>query len=41
MPTPGLWRDRYLADGSFVDEPVPATSFYHIVCAITELRTVT
>jgi len=41
MPTPGLWRDRYLADGSFVDEPAPATSFYHIVCAITELRTVT
>jgi len=41
MPTPGLWRDRYLADGGFVDEPSPVTSFYHIVCAITELRTVT
>ena len=40
-PTPGLWRDRYLADGSFVDEPSPATSFYHIVCAIAELRTLT
>ena len=38
-PTPGLWRDRYLADGSFVDEPSPVTSFYHIVCAIAELRT--
>ena len=39
MPTPGLWADRYLPDGSFVDEPSPATSFYHIVCAITELQT--
>ena len=38
-PTPGLWRDRCLADGSFVDEPSPVTSFYHIVCAIAELRT--
>jgi mannose-6-phosphate isomerase len=37
VPTPGLWRDRYLADGRFVDEPVPASSFYHIVCAILEL----
>jgi mannose/cellobiose epimerase-like protein (N-acyl-D-glucosamine 2-epimerase family) len=36
-PTPGLWRDRYLADGTFVDEPAPASSFYHIVCAVLEL----
>jgi mannose/cellobiose epimerase-like protein (N-acyl-D-glucosamine 2-epimerase family) len=36
---PGLWWDRCLADGSFVDEPAPATSLYHIVCAIAELRT--
>ena len=38
-PVRGLWRDRYLADGTFADEPSPATTFYHIVCAITELRT--
>ena len=34
----GLWRDKQQADGSFVDEPAPASSFYHIVCAISELR---
>ena len=36
-PVPGLWRDKMLADGSFVDEAAPASSFYHIVCAILEL----
>ena len=34
---PGLWRDKMKADGSFIDEPAPASSFYHIVCAISEL----
>lgn len=33
----GLWRDRMNADGSFVDEPAPASSFYHIVGAILDL----
>lgn len=33
----GLWYDRRLPDGSFVTEPSPASSFYHIVCAIGEL----
>jgi mannose/cellobiose epimerase-like protein (N-acyl-D-glucosamine 2-epimerase family) len=36
-PLRGLWRDKMLADGTFVDEPAPASSFYHIVCAIEEL----
>ena len=36
-PTPGVWRDKLSPDGSFVDEPAPASSFYHIVCAIEEL----
>jgi mannose-6-phosphate isomerase len=36
-PIPGLWRDRMQPDGAFVDEPAPASSFYHIVCAIAEL----
>jgi mannose-6-phosphate isomerase len=36
-PVPGLWRDKMRADGSLVDEPAPASSFYHIVCAIVEL----
>lgn len=37
-PVPGLWRDRMLADGTFAAEPAPASSFYHIICAITCLR---
>jgi mannose-6-phosphate isomerase len=34
---PGLWWDRISADGKWVEEPAPASSFYHIVCAIDEL----
>lgn len=37
VDTPGLWRDRMAADGSYRSEPSPASSFYHIVCAIDEL----
>jgi mannose-6-phosphate isomerase len=36
-PAPGVWHDKLRADGSFIDEPAPATSFYHILCACTEL----
>jgi mannose-6-phosphate isomerase len=36
-PVKGLWRDKLQADGTFVDEAAPASSFYHIVCAILEL----
>ena len=35
-PTPGLWRDVMNPDGSFVEEAAPASSFYHIICAIAE-----
>lgn len=38
--TPGLWFDRMRADGSFVAEPAPASSFYHLVAAIAELSDV-
>lgn len=34
---PGLWRDQLLADGSFVEEAAPASSFYHIVSAFAVL----
>jgi mannose-6-phosphate isomerase len=34
---PGLWRDKMGEDGSFTAEPAPASSFYHIVCAMSEL----
>jgi mannose-6-phosphate isomerase len=36
VPTAGLWRDTMGADGTFVIEPSPASSFYHIVCATQE-----
>jgi hypothetical protein len=38
VPTPGLWRDKRTASGEFVDEASPASSFYHIVCAIQEIE---
>lgn len=38
VPVKGLWRDKLKADGSFVEEDVPASSFYHILCAIYELE---
>jgi len=38
-PVAGLWWDRCLADGGFANEPCPGTSFYHIVCACAELKT--
>ena len=34
---PGLWYDRLQIDGQFVQQSAPASSFYHIVCAIAEL----
>lgn len=35
-PVRGLWYDKRLPDGSLVDEPAPASTFYHILCAIYE-----
>jgi mannose-1-phosphate guanylyltransferase/mannose-6-phosphate isomerase len=37
MPVKGLWRDKLNADGSWVDEPSPASSLYHITGAIDAL----
>lgn len=36
-PAAGVWRERMRADGAFVEEPSPATSFYHLYLAIREL----
>jgi mannose-6-phosphate isomerase len=36
-PIPGLWRDRIDAHGNVIDEPAPASSFYHLVAAIAEI----
>ncbi|HYC98047.1 AGE family epimerase/isomerase [Brevundimonas sp.] len=33
----GTWRDRLQADGSFIDEPAPASSLYHIAGAFDEV----
>ncbi len=37
MPVPGTWRDVLNADGSFVIQPAPGSSLYHITCALAEL----
>lgn len=34
----GLWRDKMRPDGSFVEEPAPASSLYHIMVAYEQLR---
>ena len=38
VPARGAWRDKMQADGSFLDEPAPATSFYHVLIAVLELQ---
>jgi mannose/cellobiose epimerase-like protein (N-acyl-D-glucosamine 2-epimerase family) len=37
-PLPGLWRDRLQPDGNFVEEPSPASTFYHLICAIQVMK---
>ena len=39
-PVPGLWHDRMATNGNFIEEPAPASSFYHIVCCISALKAV-
>lgn len=34
---PGLWRDRMTERGDFIEEPAPASTFYHIIMALAEL----
>lgn len=36
-PVAGAWYDKLKPDGDFIDEPSPASSFYHIICALLEL----
>src|SRR5213076_1279611 len=36
-PIPGLWYDRIDVHGKIVDEPAPASTFYHLVVAVSEL----
>jgi mannose-6-phosphate isomerase len=36
-PIAGLWYDRIDATGQLVDEPAPASTFYHLVVAVAEI----
>ncbi|HLA69967.1 MAG TPA: AGE family epimerase/isomerase [Steroidobacteraceae bacterium] len=36
-PIPGLWYDRIDVNGKIVEEPAPASTFYHLVVAVAEL----
>ena len=36
-PVPGLWRDKLAGDGTWVEEPAPGSSFYHIIDALRVL----
>jgi mannose/cellobiose epimerase-like protein (N-acyl-D-glucosamine 2-epimerase family) len=36
-PIPGLWFDRISPAGQMVDEPAPASTFYHLVVAVAEI----
>lgn len=37
VPLAGLWRDTLDANGTFIDEPAPASSFYHLAGAMAQL----
>ena len=37
-PIKGLWHDKIFADGTVKDEPAPASSLYHIIVAILDLK---
>ena len=37
LPVRGLWRDKLQGDGTWIDEPAPASSFYHIIDALRVL----
>jgi mannose/cellobiose epimerase-like protein (N-acyl-D-glucosamine 2-epimerase family) len=38
VPTRGLWRDTLMPTNRFVEEPAPASSFYHIIGAVAALK---
>jgi len=37
-PLEGLWRDKLSPDGTFVEEPAPASTLYHLAGAIAALK---
>ena len=36
-PARGAWRDKLTPDGSWIEEPAPGSSLYHITSALAEL----
>ncbi|HTU64436.1 MAG TPA: AGE family epimerase/isomerase [Steroidobacteraceae bacterium] len=36
-PIPGLWYDRIDPNGRIIEEPAPASTFYHLVVAVAEI----
>ena len=36
-PVGGLWRDNLTGEGEWIDEPAPASSFYHIIDSLRVL----
>ena len=34
----GLWHDKMLENGKFIDEPAPASSFYHVMAAFSQVQ---
>ena len=37
-PVVGIWRDKLQPNDKFIEEPAPASSFYHIICAIAAVK---
>jgi mannose-6-phosphate isomerase len=38
VPVAGTWRDQYDAEGAAISGPIPASSFYHIFCMVSEVH---
>jgi len=36
-PVLGVWYDRLMPYGRFIEEPAPASTFYHLVGAVAEM----
>jgi mannose-6-phosphate isomerase len=40
-PLPGLWRDKLTGEGTWIEEPAPGSSFYHIIDSLRVLARAT
>jgi mannose-6-phosphate isomerase len=39
-PVRGGWYDQFDSDGKSLVDTIPASSFYHVLCAVTEAEQV-